>query len=169
MFDHAHFPKWLNYYREEESQQLFVDHLGWSHPEQMVTNCRMGAGVGHWEPPQTKGCQNLIKQMVTNCRMGAGVVHRELPQTKGCQNLIKQMVTNCRMGAGVVHRELPQTKGCQNLINIQTTAVTTGATSFTWRVVNWKYIKGLNLGCSGFIPTPVNPRYYMCFVTAMLQ
>ncbi len=76
---------------------------------------------------------------------------------------------NCRMGAGVGHRELPQTKGCQNLINIQTTAVTTGATSFTWRVVNWKCIKGLNLGCSGFIPTPVNPRYYMCFVTAMLQ
>ncbi len=26
--------------------------------------------------------------MVTNCRMGAGVGHRELPQTKGCQNLI---------------------------------------------------------------------------------
>ncbi len=31
---------------------LFVDHLRWSHPEQMVTNCRMGAGVGHREPPQ---------------------------------------------------------------------------------------------------------------------
>ncbi len=65
------------------------------------------------------------------------------------------------------HWEPPQTKWCQNLINIQTTAA--GATSLTWRVVNWKGIKGLNLGCSGFISTPLDPRYYMCFVTAMLQ
>ncbi len=34
--------------------------FGCSHPEQTVTNFRMGAGVGHREPPQTKGCQNLI-------------------------------------------------------------------------------------------------------------
>ncbi len=92
---------------------LFLDHLGWSHPEQMVTNCRMEAGVGHHEPSQTKGCQSLI--------------------------------------------------------NIQTTAVTTGATSFTLRVVNCKCIKGLSLGWSRFIPTQLNPRYYMYFVTAMLQ
>ncbi len=92
---------------------LFLDHLGWSHPEQMVTNCRMEAGVGHHEPSQTKGCQNLI--------------------------------------------------------NIQTTAVTTGATSFTLRVVNYKCIKGLSWGWSRFIPTQLNPRYYMYFVTAMLQ
>ncbi len=69
-------------------------------------------------------------------------------------------VTKCRMGAGVGHQEPPQTKG-QNLINIQTTAVPTGATSFTWRVVNWTCIKGYNLGCSVFIPTPLNPRNNM--------
>ncbi len=56
------------------------------------------------------------------------------------------------------HRELPQTKGCQNLINIQTTAVITGATSFTLRVVNRKGIKGLSLGCSGFISTLFEPK-----------
>ncbi len=78
---------------------LFVDHLGWSHPEQMIINCSMG--VGHKEPSQG-----------------------------------------------------------QNLIIIQTTAVTT-ETSFTWRVVNWNWIKGSNLGCSGFIPTPLNTRYFV--------
>ncbi len=39
---------------------LLVDHLGWSHHEQMVINCRIG--VGHQEPFQTKGCQYLINK-----------------------------------------------------------------------------------------------------------
>ncbi len=38
-----------------EKKMLFVDNLGWSHTEQMVTNYRMGAGVGHWEPTSDKG------------------------------------------------------------------------------------------------------------------
>ncbi len=75
---------------------------------------------------------------------------------------------NCRMGAGVGHWEPPQKKGCQNLINIQTTAVITGAISFTWRVVNWKCIKGLNLGCSGFILTPLNP-HVLCHCYAAIN
>ncbi len=53
---------------------LFVDHLGWSHPEQMVTNCRMGAGVGHRELAQTKGCQNLINMQTTAVISGATVM-----------------------------------------------------------------------------------------------
>ncbi len=44
---------------------LFVDHLGWSHHEQRVINCRTGMGVGHQEPSQTKGCQNLINIQTT--------------------------------------------------------------------------------------------------------
>ncbi len=88
---------------------LFLHHLGWSHPEQMVINCRMGMGVGHQEPSQTKGCQNFI--------------------------------------------------------NIQTTAVTTGATSFTWRVVNCNCIKGFSLGCiltriSSSIPVTLDPLQF---------
>ncbi len=67
------------------------------------------------------------------------------------------MVTNCRMGADVGHHEPSQTKRCQNVINTQTTAPTTGATSFTLREVNCNWIKGLNLRCSGFIQTLLNP------------
>ncbi len=78
-------------------------------------------------------------------------------------------MTNCRMEMGEGHGELSQTIRCLNLINIQSTAVTSGATSFTLRVVNCNCIKGVSLGCSGFIQTPLDPRNNMYFVTAMLQ
>ncbi len=53
----------------------------------------------------------------------------------------EQTVTNCRMG----HQEPPQTKRYQNLINIQTTAVTTGATSFYMKGSKLKMYKSLGL------------------------
>ncbi len=88
---------------------LFVDHLGWSHHEQMVINCRLGAGVGHQEPSQT-----------------------------------------------------------QNLINIQTTAATTGVTSFTWRVVNWKCIKRLELRMFWVHSNSVEPKVQHVLCHCML-
>ncbi len=34
----------------------------------MAIDCRMGAGVGHQEPSQTKRCQNLINKDYSNDR-----------------------------------------------------------------------------------------------------
>ncbi len=42
--------------------------------------------VDHWD-------DHILSKWVTNCRMGAGVGHRELAQTKGCQNLINMQTT----------------------------------------------------------------------------
>ncbi len=79
---------------------LFLHHLGWSHPEQMVIDWKIGMVL---------------------------------------------------------------TMGCLNFINIQTTAVTTGATSLM--CVNRICMKCLSLWCLGFIPNPLITRHYMYWVT----
>ncbi len=78
----------------------------------------------------------------------------------------EQIVIKLKIGIVVGHRELSQKMRC--LINIQTTAVTTRATSF--KGVNHICKKGLNLWCLEFIdliPTPLIPRH-MYWVTKHL-
>ncbi len=89
IFDHAHYPKWLNYYREDECRVVcgpFGMITSWAN----VTNCRMGADVGHWETPQTKGCQNLTYRLqllrleqLPLCSCGSVVEHC-VSSAKGC-------------------------------------------------------------------------------------
>ncbi len=78
----------------------------------------------------------------------------------------EQIVIKLKIGIVVGHRELYQKMRC--LINIQTTAVTTRATSF--KGVNHICKKGLSLWCLEFIdliPTPLIPKH-MYWVTKHL-